>query len=198
MSNIKKHEKMETKNTQNVENQSINNETRIWIEWSEKTIVSKQFKTLDELMESGFVQKHASNFGYEHLINRTMDQWSKHQIHNIFIVDANPVFNYGLDFKIWMHYSTDGMNFMMELSIGSSSLTSAPLQRVNLITKTPVGFDFNELSNNTREMMMEWMRMINENEIESFRFSTNAFYKKDSKYRNQLREMCKSSSIIFA
>lgn len=198
MSNIKKHEKMETKNVKNVENQSINTEKRIWIEWSEKTMVSKQFKTLDELMQSGFVQKHAENFGYQHLVKRTMDGWSKYQIHNIFIVDANPVCNYGLDFKMWIHYTADGINFMAELTIGSSCLSSAPLQRVNLIQKSPVGFDFNELSNNTREMMMEWMRMINENEIESFRFSTNAFYKKDAKYRNQLREMCKSSSIIFA
>ena len=198
MSNTLKNKKMETKNAQNVGNESLNNEKRIWIEWSEKTMVKQQFKTLDELMESGFVQKHASNFGYEHLIKRTMDGWSKHEIHNIFIVDANPVFNYGLDFKMWIHYSTDGMNFMMELSIGSSSITSAPLQRVNLITKSPDGFDFKNIENNSREMMMEWMEMINNNIIESFRFSTNAFYKKDAKYRNQLREMCKSSQIIFA
>ena len=198
MSNIKKHEKMETKNAQNVGNQSINNENRIWIEWSEKTMVRNQFKTLDELMESGFVQKHAANFGYEHLINRTMNGWSKHEIHNIFIVDANPVFNYGLDFKIWIHYTADGMNFMMDLSIGSSSITSAPLQRVMLNQKTPVGLDLKNISNNTPEIMREWMEMINNNVIESFQFSTNAFYKKNAEFRSKLREMCKSSSIIFA
>lgn len=198
MSNIKKHEKMETKNAQNVENQSINNENRIWIEWSEKTMVSKQFKTLDELMESGFVQKHAANFGMEHLINQKMNGWSKHEIHNIFIVDANPVCNYGLDFKIWIHYTADGINFMAELTIGSSCLSSAPLQRVNLIQKTPDGFDFKNIENNSREMMMEWMEMINNNIIESFRFSTNVFYKKNAEFRNELRELSKYPSIIFA
>ena len=198
MSNIKKHEKMETKNAQNVGNQSINNENRIWIEWSEKTMVSKQFKTLDELMESGLVQKHAANFGMEHIINQKMIGWSKHEIHNIFIVDANPVFNYGLDFKMWIHYTADGINFMAELTIGSSCLSSAPLQRVTLNTKTPDGFDFKNLENNSREMMMEWMRMIDQNEIESFQFSTNVFYKKNAEFRNQLRELSKYPSIIFA
>lgn len=198
MSNIKKHEKMETKNAQNVGNQSINNENRIWIEWSEKTMVKQQFKTLDELMESGFVQKYAANFGMEHLVDWKIDQWSKHQIHNIFIVDANPVLNYGLDFKMWIHYTADGINFMAELTIGGSCLSSAPLQRVNLIQKTPDGFDFKNLENNSREMMMEWMEMINNNIIESFRFSTNVFYKKNAEFRNELRELSKYPSIIFA
>ena len=198
MSNIKKHEKMETKNAQNVENQSINNEKRIWIEWSEKTMVRNQFKTLDQLMESGFAQKYAANFGYEHLLDWKIDQWSKHEIHNIFIVDANPVFNYGLDFKIWIHYTADGINFMMEFTIGSSSLTSAPLQRVMLNTKTPVGLDLKNIENNTPEIIREWMEMINNNVIESFQFSTNVFHKKCAEFRSKLRELSKSPSIIFA
>jgi len=198
MSNNLKNEKMNTKNTKNVGNQSINNEKMIWIEWSNKLIVKNQFKTLDELMESGFVQKHASNFGYEHLVKQTMNGWSKHEINNIFIVDANPVMNYGLDFKIWIHYTTDGINFMMELSIGSSSMTSAPMQRVMLNTKSPVGLDLNNIANNTPEIMAEWMNCITNNLIESIEFSSNVWFKKDEKYRNELREMCKSKSIIFA
>ena len=189
---------METKNTQIVENESFNNENKIWIEWSDKKIVKNQFKTLDQLMESGFVQKHAANFGYEHLVKREMERWSKYPIHNLFIVDANPVHNYGLDFTMWIHYTADGINFIKELSIGSSSLTSAPLRRVNLNMKQPVGLDLFNIEKNTPEIIAEWMDCIKNNLIESFEFSSNVAYKKDEKYRNGLREMSKNDRFIFA
>ena len=99
---------------------------------------------------------------------------------------------------MWIHYTADGINFMMELSIGSSSLTSAPMRRVNLNTKQPVGLDLWNIEKNTPEIIAEWMNCITNNLIESFEFSSNVAYKKDAKYRNQLREMSKNNRFIFA
>jgi len=179
--------------------QNNTSEKRIWIEWSNKQNVIAQFKTIESFMSTDWMQRHADNFGQSHLIAQTMNGWSKHTINNIFVVDANPVFNYGLDFKMWIQYTTnDGMNFMMELQTGGSSLTSAPLVRVNLTAKTPVGFNWDDLTQNSPEMIAELHKCFNENLIESFEFSSNVAYKKDASVRHILREQCKKHNFIFA
>lgn len=189
---------MKTQNNTNDSKSTSNNETRVFITWGNEQTIVAQFKTIDELVLSGYVDKYASNFGYEHLVKREMERWAKYQIHNVFVTSANPKFNYGLDFKIWVNYTADGMNFIKEMNIGSSSLTSAPLQRVNLNIAVPAGFDFNNIENNSPETIKQWMHNITNNVYSSFEFSTNAFYKKDSQFRPQLREMCSKYNFIFA
>lgn len=198
---IEKRKKLKTMKTQNNTNDSkstSNNETRVFITWGNEQTIVAQFKTMDELVLSGYVDKYASNFGYEHLVKREMERWAKYQIHNVFVTSANPTFNYGLDFKIWINYTADGINFMKQLSLGSSSLTSAPLQRVNLNIAVPAGFDFNNIENNSPEIIAEWCSNIQNNVYSSFEFSTNAFYKKDLQFRQMLRHMSAKNKFIFA
>ena len=175
-----------------------NNDNRIWIIWGDEQKIIAQFKTMDELVSAGYVQKYAANFGYEHLVNRSLKNWANVEIHNIFVTSANPVYNYGLDFKIWINYTADGINFMKQLNIGSSSLTSAPLQRVMLHIAVPAGFDFDNLENNSMEIIQQWMYNMQNNVYSSFQFSTNAFYKKDAKFRPMLRELSAKHQFIFA
>jgi len=173
-------------------------ETTTFIEWGDKQTVIAQFKSIESFMETDWMNRQADNFGQSHLVEREMSHWSKYAVHNIFVVEANPKFNYGLDFKCYIHYTADGMNFMKELSTGGSSLSSAPLVRVMLNTAQPKGLDLENLANNSKDTMTEWMKMISDNVIESFEFSMNVAYKKDSSVRHILRDMCKSDSIIFA
>jgi hypothetical protein len=190
---------MKTQNS-TIDSQSTttNNNSTIWIQWGDEQKIVAQFKTIDELVSAGYVAKYASNFGYEHLVDRSLKNWANVQIHDVFVTSANPVFNYGLDFNIWIHYTVDGINFMKQLNIGSASLTSAPLQRVMLNIALPAGLDLNNLENNSPEIMAEWASNIKNNVYSSFDFSTNAFYKKDSQFRSQLRELCTKHNFIFA
>lgn len=169
-----------------------------FIEWGDKKNVIAQFKSIEDFMTQDWMFRQADNFGQGHLVKHEMERWAKYPVHNIFVVEANPKFNYGLDFKCYIHYTADGINFMKELSTGGSSITSAPLVRVNLNLKVPQGFDFKDLGRNSKELLMEWGKNIQENVIESFEFSMNVGYKKDSSVRHILREMCKSDRIIFA
>lgn len=187
-----------TNNTIETKSNTNNNETRVWIQWGNEQKIVAQFKTMDELVSAGYVQKYAANFGYEHLVDRSLKNWANVQIHNIFVTSANPVYNYGLDFKIWINYTADGINFMMQLNIGSSSLTSAPLQRVMLNIAVPAGLDFENIENNSPETMQQWMFNMQNNIYSSFEFSTNAFYKKDAQFRPMLRELSAKYQFIFA
>jgi hypothetical protein len=189
---------METQNTTIDSKSTSNNQNVVFIEWgNEKTIVA-QFKTIDELVSAGYVAKYASNFGYEHLVDRSLKNWANVEIHHVFVTSANPKFNYGLDFNIWINYTVGGINFMKQLNIGSASLTSAPLQRVMMHTAIPAGLDLNNLQNNSPEIMAEWAFNMKNNIFESFSFSMNAFYKKDSQFRAQLVELCSKYQFIFA
>jgi hypothetical protein len=186
-----KHKKMETK-TQNTEK-------RVWIEWGNKQTIVEQFATVDQFMESGYMEKYASNFGYNHLINKEVDRMHNLDIEHIFITKADPELNYGLDFKMWKVYTIDGgMRFLKEITLGGCSITNAPLARVNLNVKTPVGLDFTDLANVDIELFAEWTKNCENNVFESFEFSTNVWYKKDAEFRPELRRMCKEWKFIFA
>jgi hypothetical protein len=87
---------------------------------------------------------------------------------------------------------------MKQLNIGSASLTSAPLQRVMLHIALPAGLDLNNFENNSPEIIAEWASNMMCNIYSSFSFSTNAFYKKDAKFRSQLRQLCTKHDFIFA
>jgi hypothetical protein len=178
--------------------QTSQSETSQYIQWTAETKISKQFKSLDEFANSDYLSIHAENFGYSHLVEREISRWSKYKVHNVFIVDADVEYNYGLDFKMYIHYTADGINFFKELTIGSSAITSAPLIRVMLTNKRPVGFDLRNLNNNSEELMIEWFTNMKNDIYESFCFSTNAFYNKGREYRQELRKLSQSSIFIFA
>lgn len=170
-----------------------------WIEWGNTQFVTENIMTLDALKASGYVERHASNFGYNHLIAKEFVRMEKMEISNFYITKADPKFNYGLDFKMWMLYKTDGgMQFMREITLGGSSITSAPLQRVSLNKLMPVGLDFDNQETATPELLNEFFENAKTKTLQSFDFSMNVGYKKDAKYREELRRMCKEMDFIFA
>ena len=95
---------------------------------TETNQIIETFK-MAELMESGYVQKYAANFGYEHLVKREMQRWSKYEP-TFYIVNADATINYGLDFKIMVSYNADDCNFFAEFSLGSSCLSAGNLRMV--------------------------------------------------------------------
>ena len=178
--------------------QSPETQNLTYIQWGSNTEITKQFKSLDEFAKSDYLTIHANNFGYNHLIEREISRWSKYKVHNIFIVDADAEYNYGLEFKMYIHYTADGINFFAELTLGASAITSSPLIRVMLIHKKPVGLDLTDLNNNSEELWSEWFENMNNDIYESFSFSTNAFYNKGREFRKELRKLSESSFFIFS
>jgi hypothetical protein len=176
-----------------------NEEKRVWIEWTNKKMIREQFKTIEEFMLTNYAECHASNFGMEHRVKSTMGSWSKYEIINIFITEENKKLNYGLDFNIWIHYKTsEGMIFLKQISFGGGSITSAPLMRVNFSHKYPEGLDFDNIENNTKELIKEWSNNLTNGIFESFEFSGNVGWKKDREYRAELIETCKKYNHTYA
>ena len=174
-------------------------EERVYIQWNKKTQIKEQFKSFADFAKTHYLTTHANNFGYNHLVEREILRWSKYKVHNIFIVDADVQYNYGLDFKMYLHYTADGITFFRELTIGSSAITASPLIRVMLFHKLPTGLDINNFHGNSPELLAEWFDNMNNNIYDAFCFSTNAFYNKGREFRNELRELsAKSEAFIFA
>jgi hypothetical protein len=178
--------------------QTTTSENRIWIQWTAETKIVNQYKSIDDLVESGYLNTYASNFGYNHLIEREVKSWSKYTVHNIFIVDADPQYNYGLNFKMYIHYTADQINFFAELTIGSKSITNGALIRVMLTHRKPEGLNIHDVKSNSEEILKEWFDNMDNDIYDSFCFSTNACYNKGREFRNELREMSKSPNFIFA
>jgi hypothetical protein len=170
-----------------------------YIQWTADTIIAKQFKSFDEFVKSDYLSIHAKNFDYNHLVEREIASWSKYKVHNVFIVDADPEYNYGLDFKMYIHYTADGINFFSELTIGSKGISSNPLIRVMLTIKKPADLNLLDFKSNSDEIFNEYIQNMNEGTYESFCYSTNSFYSKGREFRQELRDLCKSSgAFIFA
>lgn len=171
-----------------------NAQETIQINYGNKQDVIAQFNSIDSFASSDYLSRYASNFGYQHLVDREMNFWkNKAIVHNFFITSANADYNYGLDFKIWINYSTnEGMNFCKEFSLGSKSLNNAGLKLVQLDTKMPVGLsdDFDNI-----DLLNEFAYNIKNNIIESIRFSDVSF-KKDAEYRHLLRKRCEQGQIF--
>tara|TARA_R110002020_G_scaffold320599_3_gene536531 strand:- start:387 stop:854 length:468 start_codon:yes stop_codon:yes gene_type:complete len=85
------------------------------------TIIKKL--NLVEYINSEYPTRIAENFGYHHLLNSEHRHWDKYSP-EVYIVEADPQYNYGLDFKVYLRYKADGINFFKEISYGSASLTS--------------------------------------------------------------------------
>jgi len=181
-----------------MKNSTTQSEKLVYIEWSADTKITKQFKSFDEFAKSDYLTTYATNFGYNHLVEREIASWSKYKVHNVFIVDADAKYNYGLDFKMYIHYTADGINFFSELTLGSSTLTSAPLIRVMLAHRKPQGLNIQDIKSNSDEVMQEWYENMKNDIYESFCFSTNAFYNKGREFRNKLRKLSEIPSIIFS
>ena len=173
-----------------------------FIEWGNRKNVIAQYKSIEDFMTEDWMNRQANNFGHLHLVDSTIKSWSKYKVNNIFVVEANPVYNYGLDFECYIHYTTsEGMNFMMKMSTGGSSLTSGPLVRVSLNVKMPMELfrdeDWGKLPN-AKELLDELLHNMANNIIESFEYSTNVGYRKDKEVRHLLVEMCREHNFIFA
>lgn len=171
-----------------------NAQETIQINYGNKQDVIAQFNSIDSFASSDYLSRYASNFGHQHLVDREMNFWkNKAIVHNFFITSANADYNYGLEFKIWINYSTnEGMNFCKEFSLGSKSLNNAGLKLVQLDTKMPKGLSDNF---DNIDLLNEFAYNIKNNIIESIRFSDVSF-KKDAEYRHLLRRRCEQGQIF--
>lgn len=171
-----------------------NAQETIQINYGNKQDVITQFNSIDSFASSDYLSRYASNFGYQHLVDREINFWkNKAIVHNFFITSANADYNYGLEFKIWINYSTnEGMNFCKEFSLGSKSLNNAGLKLVQLDTKMPKGLSDNF---DNIDLLNEFAYNIKNNIIESIRFSDVSF-KKDAEYRHLLRRRCEQGQIF--
>lgn len=171
-----------------------NAQETILINYGNKQDVIAQFNSIDSFASSDYLSRYASNFGYQHLVDREINFWkNKAIVHNFFITSANADYNYGLEFKIWINYSTnEGMNFCKEFSLGSKSLNNAGLKLVQLDTKMPKGLSDNF---DNIDLLNEFAYNIKNNIIESIRFSDVSF-KKDAEYRHLLRRRCEQGQIF--
>ena len=79
--------------------------------------------TYQQYKDSDYPQRECENFGYEHLMKRELERWNKYDP-QVFITEEDPKHNYGLNFKVWLHYKADGLYFFASISYGSSSISS--------------------------------------------------------------------------
>lgn len=86
----------------------------------------------DQYIDSKYPATLAKNFGYEHLVDREHRRWAMYNP-EVYIVEANPKHNYGLDFKVFLRYKADGINFFKEISYGSSMLSNQGLREVSCL-----------------------------------------------------------------
>lgn len=93
------------------------------------TLVSQE-----ALLESGYIQKYAANFGHDHLVDSELKFWDRYNP-TYYILEADPQINYGLDFTIWISYKADGINFFKKMSLKISTISNSGLRRVQFPTK---------------------------------------------------------------
>ena len=102
---------------------------------SKSVKIIETFVTLDQFAKSEYPMKNASNFGYEHNVKSELARWSKYNP-CIYICEADPRINYGLDFTIQLCYEADGIQFLKEWNVMSSTLSNGGLRRVIIDGKT--------------------------------------------------------------
>jgi hypothetical protein len=85
--------------------------------------------TFAEYINSEYPNRIATNFGYEHLVDREHKRWFKYTP-TVFICEANPETNYGLNFMTFLHYQTEDIKIIKEISYGSHSLRGGALEEV--------------------------------------------------------------------
>jgi len=89
--------------------------------------------TFEEYAISHFPETECSNFGYNHLMQQELNRWRKYDP-EVYILKANKRYNYGLDFKVYLRYTTkDGLTHFNSISYGSHALTSNPFFTIHSI-----------------------------------------------------------------
>ena len=173
----------------------------VMIEYGDTQIVRENYRTIEQFKKSGYMEKYASNFGYNHLIQKYYDQMEKYEMKNIYITEADPKHNFGLDFRMWKLYTADqGILFFKQIKLGGACISNTPLRRVHLTKLMPEGLDLNDSESvkENPELVKQYFKNCDDNICESFSFSTNVGYKKDQKYRDELRKLSKEHNFIFA
>lgn len=119
-----------------------------------------QFNIIDTLvdskalLESGYIQKYAEKFDYSHLVDKELERWDKYNP-TYYILEADPQTNYGLDFKIWIRYKGDGINFFKEMSLGTISIDNNGLRRVQFKTVVEFGDEYYSKDEPNRKALRE-------------------------------------------
>jgi len=87
---------------------------------------------LQQLLESGYLERHFANFGVEYIMDRTVRTITRSEkgfSNQFFIVAKDPSTNYGLDFVIYRRYMADGIVFFSEVTY-SIGLNAFPFKVV--------------------------------------------------------------------
>ncbi len=98
-----------------------------------ETLTVTKKLNLTEYTNSEYPNRIAENFGYEHLLKAEHSRWEKYNP-DVFIVEADPKINYGLDFKVYLKYNADGINFFKQISYGTKSLSNHGFRQVMGVT----------------------------------------------------------------
>ncbi len=101
--------------------------------------------TWEQYVASDYPQKECEHFGWVHLMTKELKRWSKYSP-QVFITKQNPEHNYGLDFKVYLRYKADGINFFKELSYGSASLTNAGFRAISSLSFFQTEEQWNEMT----------------------------------------------------
>lgn len=92
----------------------------------------REVLTLSEYRFSKYPMKEAKNYGMEHLVTKELMRWTKFDNIQVFIVEADPEYNYGLDFKALIRYQLpdEKLIFIKQISYNGSSLNSFGFRQV--------------------------------------------------------------------
>ncbi len=106
--------------------------TNIIIMREKLNIIQKM--TYAEYVNSKYPEMECDNFGYNHLMKAELERWIKYDP-QVFVCNADPKFNYGLNFKVYLRYQLpdEKLWIFAPISFGSSSLTSAPFFTVDSV-----------------------------------------------------------------
>jgi len=93
----------------------------------------KETLTWDEYLESDYPTRECENFGYEHLMKKELLRWGKYSP-QVIISNQEKEFNYGLDFKVYLLYTVDGLNFFKSINYGSSSISNRGFRTISSLS----------------------------------------------------------------
>lgn len=83
-----------------------------------------------QYIDSDYPQHECENFGYEHLMDKELERWMKYQP-QVFVTTEDKEHNYGLDFKIYLRYKSDGFYHFRSISFGSSCISNASFRAIS-------------------------------------------------------------------
>ena len=186
---------------------------------SKKLEVKDQFNNIKDFKASGYLQKIAKNFDRGHLLEDKFNRLeSAKGFISVMVVDADPINNYGLDFKLYYYYRIVSNNecndqlMISELNLSGTCISSAPLQKVlvdvkgsrelfDAIDKIATSISDGQIIDFDKEGLKKMQKEVNTNRdnniFESITYY-NTFYKKDLKYRRSLVELSVKGGVAYA